>query len=91
MNLFGSRLSRMSTAGSHCSVALSTIRGSRSNQLTSPWMSTNESPGPACRLTTTSGRPGIPVSGSVPTTSMVRCSDHLASQNSAFRNQPVST
>ncbi len=46
MNRLGSRLSSTSIAGSHCRVSLSTIRGSRSNQLTSAWIRMNESPGP---------------------------------------------
>ena len=86
MNRFGSRLSSTSIAGSHCRLSLSTIRGSRSNQLTSAWIRMNESPGPACRQSTSSGRPGSAVSGSVPTTSMLSRSVHRACQNSTRRN-----
>ena len=63
MNRFGSRLSSTSTAGSQSSVSLSTMRGSRSYQLTSACISVNESPGPACRQKTSSGAPGMGVRG----------------------------
>ena len=66
-------------AGSHASVSLSTTRGSRSYQCISAWMSTNESPGPACRQATRIGRPGW-ASGAGPSVTMVSPSTRWASR-----------
>jgi hypothetical protein len=74
----------MSIAGSQRSVSLSTIRGSRAYQLVSAWTSRNESPGPACRQHTISGRP-VYDDGSGPSTSTRTCSTHCVAANRVRR------
>ena len=78
MKVLGSRFSSTSIAGSHCRDSLSTMRGSRSYQLMSAWASRNESPGPACRHSTSSGRSRGAESGSVPSMRTVSRSTHRA-------------
>ena len=56
MNTLGSRLVTTSTPGSSCIVAFMTIRGRRPYTLSSWCTSRNESPGPAWRLSTMTGR-----------------------------------
>ncbi len=56
MNTFGSRLAMTSRLGSYCSDAFMTTRGRRPYTVSSWWTSRNESPGPACLLSTMTGR-----------------------------------
>ena len=90
MKRFGSRFSTTSMAGSHCNVSLSTILGSRAYQFSSACTTRNESPGPACRLRMSSGRPSYVVGGG-PSTATRTCSTRRVSQNSTCRNHCTST
>ena len=65
-NRIGRRLSSTSMNGSHCNVSLSTIRGRLPAQESSSWTSRKESPGPACRLSTSSGNSVVAGSPSSP-------------------------
>jgi len=56
MNTLGNRFPSTSRLGSNCSAAFITTRGRRLYPVSSWWMSRNESPGPACRLSTMTGR-----------------------------------
>ena len=55
-NALGTRLATMSRLGSSWSVAFMTTRGRRSQTVSRWCTSSSESPGPACRLSTMSGR-----------------------------------
>jgi len=56
MKTFGTRLATTSTPGSSCIAAFITTRGRRMYTLSSWRTSRNESPGPAWRLSTITGR-----------------------------------
>jgi hypothetical protein len=70
-NAFGTRLATMSRLGSSCSVAFMTTRGRRSQTVSRWCTSSSESPGPACRLSTMSGRsPASSASGGAVTSTL---------------------
>ena len=66
-------------AGSQARVSLRTTRGSRKYHAISVWISTNESPAPACRQQTRIGRPGC-AAGVGPSVAIVSRSTRRASR-----------